>query len=35
MRMIGKPEWFTYRAMGWGMDVRTKLGSTLYLRWKR
>ena len=23
MRMIGKPEWFTYRAMGWGMDVRT------------
>ncbi len=26
MRMIGKPEWFTYRMAGWGLDVRTWQG---------
>ncbi len=26
MRFIGKPEWFTYRLAGWGLDVRTWQG---------
>ena len=26
MRFIGKPEWFTYRMAGWGLDVRTWQG---------
>ncbi|MDP2874710.1 MAG: hypothetical protein Q8O00_00915, partial [Holophaga sp.] len=33
MRMIGKPEWFTYRAMGWGMDVRTWQGWVYIAIW--